>query len=212
MSALAPYRSLLSDGLQALGLDLPPATQASLIAFGELLLKWNKVYNLTAIRAPQEVITHHLLDSLAVLPHLEGVRSLADIGSGGGLPGIPLAIVRPDLAVTSVETVNKKASFQQQAKIELALGNFEPLNARVEKLHPAQPFDGVISRAFSELALFVELAGHLVAPAGRLFAMKGVYPDDEIARLPAGWHVARSDRLNVPGLGAERHLITVERD
>ncbi len=212
MSALAPYRSLLSDGLQALGLDLPPATQASLIAFGELLLKWNKVYNLTAIRAPQEVITHHLLDSLAVLPHLEGVRSLADIGSGGGLPGIPLAIVRPDLAVTSVETVNKKASFQQQAKIELALGNFEPLNARVEKLHPAQPFDGVISRAFSELALFVELAGHLAAPAGRLFAMKGVYPDDEIARLPAGWHVARSDRLNVPGLGAERHLITVERD
>ncbi|PTD95786.1 16S rRNA (guanine(527)-N(7))-methyltransferase RsmG [Pseudothauera lacus] len=212
MSALAPYRSLLSDGLQALGLDLPPATQASLIAFGELLLKWNKVYNLTAIRAPQEVITHHLLDSLAVLPHLEGVRSLADIGSGGGLPGIPLAIARPDLAVTSVETVNKKASFQQQAKIELALGNFEPLNARVEKLHSAQPFDGVISRAFSELALFVELAGHLAAPAGRLFAMKGVYPDDEIARLPAGWHVARSDRLNVPGLGAERHLITVERD
>ena len=212
MSALAPYRSLLSDGLQALGLDLPPPTQARLIAFGELLLKWNKVYNLTAIRAPQEVITHHLLDSLAVLPHLEGVRSLADIGSGGGLPGIPLAIVRPDLAVTSVETVNKKASFQQQAKIELALGNFEPLNVRVEKLHPAQPFDGVISRAFSELALFVELAGHLAAPAGRLFAMKGVYPDDEIARLPAGWHVARSDRLNVPGLGAERHLITVERD
>lgn len=212
MSALASYRGLLAEGLQDLGLDLTPATQARLIAFGELLLKWNKVYNLTAIRAPQEVITHHLLDSLAVLPHLDGVRSLADIGSGGGLPGIPLAIARPDLAVSSVETVNKKASFQQQAKIELALGNFEPLNERVERLHPARSFDGVISRAFSELALFVELAGHLAAPGGRLFAMKGVYPDAEIARLPAGWHVARSDRLNVPGLGAERHLIIVERD
>jgi 16S rRNA (guanine527-N7)-methyltransferase len=212
MSALAPYRGLLAEGLVTLGLALPADTQTRLIAFGELLLKWNKVYNLTAIRAPQEVITHHLLDSLAVLPHLDGVRSLADIGSGGGLPGIPLAIVRPDLAVSSVETVNKKASFQQQAKIELALANFEPLNERVENLRPAQPFDAVISRAFSELALFVDLAGHLLAPGGRMLAMKGVYPDDEIARLPAGWHVARSDRLNVPGLGAERHLITVERD
>jgi 16S rRNA (guanine527-N7)-methyltransferase len=212
MSALAPYRGLLAEGLVTLGLALPADTQTRLIAFGELLLKWNKVYNLTAIRAPQEVITHHLLDSLAVLPHLDGVRSLADIGSGGGLPGIPLAIVRPDLAVSSVETVNKKASFQQQAKIELALANFQPLNERVENLRPAQPFDAVISRAFSELALFVDLAGHLLAPGGRMLAMKGVYPDDEIARLPAGWHVARSDRLNVPGLGAERHLITVERD
>lgn len=210
--ALASHARELNEGIAALGLVLPQETVDHLLAFGELLLKWNRVYNLTALRDPREVITHHLLDSLAVLPWVGDLGKLADIGSGGGLPGIPLAIVRPDLAVTSVETVNKKASFQQQAKIELALGNFEPLNARVEKLHPAQPFDGVISRAFSELALFVELAGHLAAPAGRLFAMKGVYPDDEIARLPAGWHVARSDRLNVPGLGAERHLITVERD
>lgn len=212
MSALAPYRGLLAEGLAALGLDLRAETQDRLIAFGELLLKWNKVYNLTAIRAPQEVVTHHLFDSLAVLPHLTGVARLADIGSGGGLPGIPLAIVRPELEVVSVETVNKKAAFQQQARIELGLANFRAENARVEKLASVQPFDGVISRAFSELALFVELAGHLLAPGGRMFAMKGVYPEEEIARLPAGWHVAETVRLAVPGLEAERHLIILERD
>lgn len=212
MSVLAPYTGQLAEGLAALGLDLPAATQARLIAFGELLLKWNKVYNLTAIRAPQEVVTHHLLDSLAVLPCLDGVKRLADIGSGGGLPGIPLAIVRPELEVVSVETVNKKAAFQQQAKIELDLANFQPLNARVEKLAPQAPFDGVISRAFSELALFAELAGHLAAPGGHLFAMKGAYPEDEIARLPAAWRVAAGHRLAVPGLGAERHLIVLERN
>lgn len=212
MSVLAASRGLLADGLVALGLDLPEATQTSLIAFGELLLKWNRVYNLTAIRAPQEVVTHHLLDSLAVLPHLGEVARLADIGSGGGLPGIPLAIARPDLEVVSVETVNKKAAFQQQARIELGLTNFRAENVRVEKLVPAQPFDGVISRAFSELALFVELAGHLLAPGGRMFAMKGVYPEEEIARLPAGWHVADTARLTVPGLAAERLLIILQRD
>lgn len=212
MSVLAPYAGQLAEGLAALGLDLPAATQARLVAFGELLLKWNKVYNLTAIRAPQEVVTHHLLDSLAVLPYLGGVKRLADIGSGGGLPGIPLAIVRPELEVVSVETVNKKAAFQQQAKIELDLANFQPLNARVEKLAPQPPFDGVISRAFSELALFAELAGHLAAPGGHLFAMKGAYPEDEIARLPAAWRVAAGHRLAVPGLGAERHLIVLERN
>lgn len=212
MSALAAFDGLLAEGLDALGLDVPAGTRARLLAFGELLLKWNRVYNLTAIRAPQEVITHHLLDSLAVLPHLADVRRLADIGSGGGLPGVALAIARPDLQVVSVETVNKKAVFQQQARIELGLDNFRAVNARVETLTDEAPFDGVISRAFAELATFVELAGHLAGPDGRLFAMKGVYPDEEIARLPAGWHVAAGHRLTVPGLDAERHLIILERD
>ncbi|THF60177.1 16S rRNA (guanine(527)-N(7))-methyltransferase RsmG [Pseudothauera rhizosphaerae] len=212
MSVLEPYRGQLAKGLAALGLDLPAGTQERLIAFGELLLKWNRVYNLTALRAPEEVVTHHLLDSLAVLPHLAGVERLADIGSGAGLPGIALAVVRPELEVVSVETVNKKAAFQQQAKIELGLANFRVENQRVEKLAADRPFDGVISRAFAELALFVELAGHLVAPGGRIFAMKGVYPAEEIARLPAGWQVAAIHRLAVPGLDAERHLIILQRD
>ena len=203
---------LLERGLDALGLDLPEAARTRLLAYAALLIKWNKVYNLTAIRDPAEIVTHHLLDSLAVLPHLAGVRTLADVGSGGGLPGIPLAIVRPELAVTSIETVNKKASFQQQARIELGLANFQPLCARVEQVRPEAPFDGVISRAFSDLADFVRLTGHLIAPEGRLYAMKGVYPEAEIAALPAGWAVDARIQLQVPDLDAERHLIVLKRN
>ena len=190
---LQPWAAQLSDGVAALGLALPQEAVDRLLAFGELLLKWNKVYNLTAIRSPQEVITHHLLDSLAVLPHLERVSRLADIGSGGGLPGVALAIVRPGLVVSSIETVGKKASFQQQAKIELGLGNFSVLNKRVEQVQaqglPGGAAEGVISRAFSSLADFVNLSGHLLAEGGALYAMKGAHPADEIAALPAGWVV-----------------------
>lgn len=212
---LQPYATQLADGIAALGLALPQETVNRLLAFGELLLKWNKVYNLTAIRGPQELITHHLLDSLAVLPHLTTVNRLADIGSGGGLPGVVLAIVRPGLVVSSIETVGKKASFQQQAKIELGLGNFTVLNKRVEQVQPdALPggaAEGVISRAFSSLADFVSLSGHLVTEGGALYAMKGVNPADEIAALPAGWAVTETHALVVPGLGAERHLLVIRR-
>ena len=212
---LQAYAAQLADGVAALGLALPQETIDRLLAFGELLLKWNKVYNLTAIRSPQELITHHLLDSLAVLPQLAAVNRLADIGSGGGLPGVVLAIVRPGLVVSSVETVGKKASFQQQAKIELGLGNFTVLNKRVEQVLPdvlpgGAP-DGVISRAFSSLADFVALSGHLVAEGGALYAMKGVDPVDEVAALPAGWVLAGTHALTVPGLGAERHLLVIRR-
>lgn len=212
---LQPYATQLADGIAALGLALPQETVDRLLAFGELLLKWNKVYDLTAIRGPQELITHHLLDSLAVLPHLTTVNRLADIGSGGGLPGVVLAIVRPGLVVSSIETVGKKASFQQQAKIELGLGNFTVLNKRVEQVQPdALPggaAEGVISRAFSSLADFVSLSGHLVTEGGALYAMKGVNPADEIAALPAGWAVTETHALVVPGLGAERHLLVIRR-
>jgi 16S rRNA (guanine527-N7)-methyltransferase len=173
------------------------------------------VYNLTAIRDPRELITHHLLDSLAVLPHLTAVNRLADIGSGGGLPGIPLAIVRSCLIVNSIETVNKKASFQQQAKIELELSNFSVLNQRVENVAadalPGGPADGVISRAFSSLADFVSWSGHLVAEGGALYAMKGVHPADELANLPDGWVLSEVHALTVPGLNAERHLLVIRR-
>lgn len=212
---LQPHAAELADGIAALGLVLPQETVDRLRAFGELLLKWNKVYNLTAIRNPREVITHHLLDSLAVLQSLENVHRLADIGSGGGLPGVVLAIVRPELVVSSIETVGKKASFQQQAKIELGLGNFSVVNKRVEQVQadslPGGAAEGVISRAFSSLADFVKLSGHLVAEGGALYAMKGVNPADEIAALPAGWVVADTRALVVPGLEAERHLLIIRR-
>ncbi len=212
---LQPYANQLADGIATLGLALAQETVDRLLAFGELLLKWNKVYNLSAIRSPQELITHHLLDSLAVLPHLENVNRLADIGSGGGLPGVVLAIVRPGLLVSSIETVGKKASFQQQAKIELGLGNFSVLNKRVEQVQagslPGGAAEGVISRAFSSLADFVNLSGHLVAEGGALYAMKGVNPLDEIAALPSGWTITETHALSVPGLGAERHLLVIRR-
>jgi 16S rRNA (guanine527-N7)-methyltransferase len=212
---LQPCATQLADGIAALGLALPQETVDRLLAFGELLLKWNKVYNLTAIRNPQEVITHHLLDSLAVLPYLTTVNRLADIGSGGGLPGVVLAIVRPALVVSSIETVGKKASFQQQAQIELGLGNFSVLNKRVEQVRadslPGGAAEGVISRAFSSLADFVNLSGHLLAEGGALYAMKGVNPADEVAALPAGWAVAETHALVVPGLDAGRHLLVIRR-
>lgn len=212
---LHAYAGQLAEGIAALGLALPQETVDRLLAFGELLLKWNKVYNLTAIRSPQELVTHHLLDALAVLPHLAAVNRLADIGSGGGLPGVVLAIVRPGLVVTSIEAVGKKASFQQQAKIELGLGNFGVFNKRVEQVQadalPGGAADGVISRAFSSLADFVNLSGHLVAEGGALYAMKGVNPADEVAALPAGWTVTETYALTVPGLDAERHLLVIRR-
>ncbi len=215
LQPLKPYAGQLVEGIAELGLALPDETVDRLLAFGELLLKWNKVYNLTALRSPQEVITHHLLDSLAVLPRLAAVTRLADIGSGGGLPGIVLAIVHPGLIVNSIETVGKKASFQQQAKIELGLGNFSVLNKRVEQVEanalPAGAADGVISRAFSSLADFVRLSAHLLAEDGALYAMKGTQPVDELAALPAGWGVTETHALQVPGLDAERHLLIIRR-
>ena len=203
--------ALLDRGLAELKLELSPEARQKLLDFAALLGKWNRVYNLTAIRSPEQAITHHLLDSLVVLPHLEGIARLADIGSGGGLPGIPLAIARPDLQINSIETVGKKASFQQQAKIELGLSNFVPVHARVEDVVPEAPFDAVISRAFSDIADFVRLTRHLLGPGGRFLAMKGVYPRDELASLPDDVRVVVTHPLTVPGLDAERHLIILER-
>lgn len=202
----------LQRGLAALGLELPPAAQEKLLAFAALLGKWNKVYNLTALRDEEQVISHHLLDSLAVLPHLGGAKRVADIGSGGGLPGIPLAIARPDLQVALVESNQKKSAFQQQAKIELGLANVSVHCERVEAWQPEEKCDVVISRAFSDLAEFVKLSGHLLAHGGVLLAMKGVHPYEEIAQLPAGWRVADVTPLQVPGVEGARHLVRVERE
>lgn len=204
-------REQLERGLAALGVDLPPEAREKLLAYAALLGKWNKVYNLTALREEGRVVSHHLLDSLAVLPHLGQAGRLADIGSGGGLPGIPLAIARPELWVALVESNHKKSAFLQQAKIELQLANVEVHCERVEAFRPEEKFDAVISRAFSDLAEFVRLAGHLVAEGGVILAMKGIHPYEEIAQLPEGWRVRETKPLSVPGLDAQRHLVIIER-
>ena len=197
----------LAAGLAELGLDLSDAVQHKMLAFRDLLLKWNKTYNLTALRDPEQAISHHLLDSLAILPHV-GTGPLLDVGSGGGLPGIPLAIACPGLSVGMVDTVQKKASFLQQASIELGLKNVTVHHARVEEMQGQ--YAQISSRAFADLGLFVSLTRHLLAPGGRWLAMKGVRPDDEIAALPAGITVEAIISLIVPGLEAERHLIILK--
>jgi 16S rRNA (guanine527-N7)-methyltransferase len=202
----------LAEGIAAIGLELPPGAADKLAAYLALLAKWNKVYNLTSIRTPDEMVTHHLLDSLAVLPILQKSAlagrqfALADIGSGAGLPGLVLAIAQADWKVTSVETVEKKVAFQQQAKIELGLSNVSIHCGRVEDLQAS--FDAVISRAFASLTDFVRLAGQL---SNCLWAMKGGYPADEIAALPADWRVVAHHELSVPGLRAERCLLRLEK-
>jgi 16S rRNA (guanine527-N7)-methyltransferase len=199
----------LKEGLVEMGLAIEPATQSRLVSYLKLLDKWNKVHNLTAIRDTTQMVVLHLLDSLAALPYLGETRNVLDVGSGAGLPGIPLALARPDLSVTLLDSNHKKVAFLTQAKGELQLGNVAVACERVERWRPGARFDLVISRAFAELADFVALAGHLVAPEGAMLAMKGVYPHDEIARVPATHRVDRVVELHVPTLEAQRHLIFV---
>lgn len=202
---------VLRAGVLELGLDLDAGALERLLAYRALLLKWNKTYNLTAIRDPQAMLVQHLLDSLAVLPHIpSGAHDVADVGSGAGLPGIPLAIASASLQLVLIESSQKKSAFQQQAKIDLGLDNVSIYSGRVEDYKKAGGFDIVISRAFSELADFVRLAGGLLKPGGQLYAMKGVYPQAEIERLPSGWRVSDSMQLRVPGLDAQRHLLILE--
>lgn len=200
----------LADGARALRLDLVDTQLAQLIDYLALLSKWNAVYNLTAVRDPAQMVTQHLLDSLAAAPAFAAAKNVLDVGAGGGLPGMVLAIVRPDMRVSMIDTVHKKTAFLTQAKAELGLANVSVHTARVEQLQVAQKFDVITSRAFAELADFVSWSGHLLEEGGRFIAMKGVVPHDEIARLPAGWHVTEVRPLQVPGLGAERHLIFIE--
>jgi 16S rRNA (guanine527-N7)-methyltransferase len=199
-----------------MGVALNVDAAEKLLAYQALMIKWNRTYNLTAIRDPEEMLVHHLLDSLVVAPLLpmstkSDPFTLADVGSGGGLPGIPLAIARPEIQVTLIETSSKKSAFQQQAKIELGLSNVSVYSGRVEEYKPKNSFDGVISRAFAELKDFVNWSGDLAEPEGRLYAMKGVYPAEEIANLPAGWKLLSSQQLLVSGLDAQRHLLTLGR-
>ena len=198
----------LRQGLTALCVDLPEATQQKLLAYLALLLKWNKTFSLTALRDPSLAVSHHLLDSLAILPYVTAA-SLLDVGSGGGQPGIPLAIVRPELRVTLLDSNSKKTAFLQQAAIELGLSNIAVHCGRVEQYQPPVKFAAIVSRAFSELADFVNLSRQLLEPDGRWLAMKGVWPHEEIARLPDEIRVESVHRLNVPGVEGERHLVVL---
>jgi 16S rRNA (guanine527-N7)-methyltransferase len=202
----------LAAGTAALGLDLDAATRDKLLEYLKLLEKWNRTHNLTAVREPGRMLSLHVLDSLAVIPHLPDSEQLriADVGSGGGLPGMPLAILRPRWAVALVESSKKKCAFLRQAVAELGLANVEVVNERAEALLPAQPFDVVTARAFSDLARFVAVAMHLLGPRGRLVAMKGAYPHREVAALPSSVRVLAAPRLDIPGVTGERHLIILE--
>lgn len=194
----------LDAGIRQLGLELSAEVVEKLLAYLALLAKWNKVHNLTAVRDPEEMVTLHLLDSLSVLPHVLPGR-LLDVGSGAGLPGIVLAICRPDLQVTTIDAVQKKASFMRQAKAELQIDNLQVVAGRVEQLKPETPFDTVISRAFSEIALFVKLTKHLIAEDGLWLAMKGQMPQEELEAVVL--KPSKIMSLTVPGLDAQRHLV-----
>lgn len=197
-------------GIAAMSLELPEGAADTLAAYLELIAKWNRVHNLTAVRETDQMVILHVLDSLSLLPHLEGVKTLLDVGSGAGLPGIPIAIARPDIAVTLLDSSHKKAAFLAQAKTELALANVSVACERVEGWKAERPFDAVVSRAFADLVDFVDQAQHLVAPGGMLIAMKGVHPFEEIARVPATHRVARVLEISVPNLEAKRHLVFLE--
>lgn len=198
----------LSAGIAELGISLPAETCDRMLQYLGLIEKWNQVYNLTATREPGEMLKKHLLDSLSVLPHITGPH-VVDVGSGAGLPGIPLALARPDWRVVLLESNHKKAAFLKQASVELSLKNTDIAAVRVEDFHPDTLFNTVISRAFSDLGEFVRLAGRLCLKDGKLAAMKGIYPHEELAQVPAGFAVEKTLPVSVPGLEAARHLVIV---
>ena len=207
MSLALPY---LQMGLQQMQIELSAEQQQKLLDYVALLLKWNSTYNLTAVRQEDQMLSHHVLDSLTLLPYLDGVQTLIDVGSGGGMPGIPTAICRPDIQITLLDSNSKKTSFLSQAVIELGLSNVKVITGRVEAAEGIQ-FDAITSRAFAELRDFVTLTPQLLRDNGRWLAMKGVHPYEEIAQLPEDVHVTQVDKLSVPSLEAERHMVIIQK-
>ncbi len=201
----------LAQGVNGLGLKLPQGAEQRLLAYLELLQKWNRVYNLTAVRGAPRMMSQHVLDCLAAAPHV-AAATILDVGSGAGLPGIPLALALPNSRVTLLDSSQKKAAFLRQAVMELQIENAEVVCERSEAWKAPAAFEIVISRAFSDLAEFVSLAGRHAAAGGRLVAMKGVHPYEEIAQLPRGWRVLQVIVLTIPGLEAQRHLVALGRD
>jgi 16S rRNA (guanine527-N7)-methyltransferase len=207
----AALADVLENGLAELRLALSATQQEQLLDYLALLNKWNHVYNLTSVRDPMQMMTLHLLDSLAAVPAFDGARNVLDVGAGGGLPGLVLAIARPELRVSMIDTVHKKTAFLTQVKGELGLVNVTVYTKKVQDLEVKVPFDVITSRAFADLSDFVEWSHHLLAGGGRFIALKGTAPQDERERLPGNWQVRHLQPLKVPGLEAERHLVFVEK-
>nr|WP_217445647.1 16S rRNA (guanine(527)-N(7))-methyltransferase RsmG [Lelliottia amnigena] len=195
--------------LEQAGISLTDHQKNQLVAYVDMLNKWNKAYNLTSVRDPNEMLIRHILDSIVVAPHLRGERFI-DVGTGPGLPGIPLSIVRPECHFTLLDSLGKRVRFLRQVQHELKLENIEPVQSRVEAFPSEPPFDGVISRAFASLNDMVSWCKHLPAQDGRFYALKGLVPDDEIAQLPAGYSVESIAKLQVPQLDGERHLVVIK--
>jgi 16S rRNA (guanine527-N7)-methyltransferase len=202
---------VLAEGIAEMQLEVSPEQQGRLMDYLALMFKWNSVYNLTSLRDPMQMVTHHLLDSLAAVPAFVDAKNVLDVGSGGGLPGIVLAIVRPDMKVSMIDTVHKKTAFLTQVKAELGLANVTVYTMKVQELNVSDKFDVITSRAFADLSDFVNWSSHLLAEGGRYIALKGVAPEDERQRLPAEWRVSGLQPLQVPRLGAERHLVFIEK-
>jgi len=202
----------LLRGARELGIELSERQQQQLLAYLALLIKWNKAYNLTAVRDPDEMVSRHLLDSLSVVPFVaEGGTRWLDVGSGGGMPGVPLAIMFPERAFTLLDSNGKKTRFLTQVKLELGLANLEVIHSRVEQYRPDSPFDGISSRAFSALQDFAAWTRHLGGVETRWLAMKGVQPDDELQALPADFRLEACHVLKVPGCQGQRHLLILRR-
>ncbi|KKW51999.1 16S rRNA methyltransferase [Pantoea ananatis] len=201
----------LTSLLQAANISLTDQQKQQLVAYVGLLDKWNKAYNLTSVRDPQQMLVRHILDSIVVAPHLKGARFI-DVGTGPGLPGIPLSIVMPDAHFTLLDSLGKRVRFLRQVQHELGLTNITPVQSRVEDFPAEPPFDGVISRAFASLDDMVSWCHHLPAEDGHFYALKGVRPDDEIANLPAGYALDSVVALRVPQLEGGRHLVIIGRE
>ena len=206
--ALAP---VLASGIKELKLDLNQQQHEQLLDYLALLFKWNAVYNLTSVRDPMQMMTHHLLDSLAAVAAFDGAQNVLDVGAGGGLPGMVLAIARPELKVSMIDTVHKKTAFLTQVKAELGLANVTVHTMKVQDLEVAAKFDVITSRAFADLSDFVNWSGHLLAEGGQFIALKGTAPPEEQERLPAEWKVTQLRPIQVPQLQAERHLLFIQK-
>ncbi|MBY0241400.1 MAG: 16S rRNA (guanine(527)-N(7))-methyltransferase RsmG [Burkholderiaceae bacterium] len=207
----AALAAVLKNGVNQLQLALSDAQHEQLLDYLALLNKWNSVYNLTSVRDPMQMMTLHLLDSLAAVPAFAGAKNVLDVGAGGGLPGIVLAIARPDMQVSMIDTVHKKTAFLTQVKAQLGLANVTVYTMKVQELAVAQLFDVITSRAFADLSDFVNWSGHLLAEGGQYIALKGTAPQDERERLPAPWQATDLQPLKVPGLDAERHLVYIKK-
>jgi len=203
---------VLKDGIDEMGLAINAQQQDKLMAYLQLMHKWNGVYNLTSLRDPMQMVTHHLLDSLAAVPAFASAHNVLDVGAGGGLPGIVLAICRPDMKLAMIDTVHKKTAFLTQVKAELGLSNVTVYTMKVQDLAVRDKFDVITSRAFADLSDFVNWSGHLLAEGGRFIALKGTAPSEERERVPQEWRVSSLEPLQVPRLGAERHLVHIERN